>query len=521
MQPLVTAAEMRAAEAEAATRGLRSQAMMAIAGHGAAMAIMAEPGASRRRYLVLAGPGNNGGDALVVASLLRRAGARVRVATYRRAPDAPLAFPLPIPADVPDEVEPRFELTADTGLAQFRAALLACDVAIDGILGIGRSRRPEPDLAAVLAAIDDCPRRPRVIALDLPTGVDPDSGGVDGAALSADLTLTFGYAKRGLLAYPARLHCGLLRVVDLALPIPPAVAVAAHAPDEMDVRGWLPRRSPTAQKYSAGAVLALAGSPQYVGAPLLTSAAAMRAGAGYVTLATTEDTVPALAARLEEATLVPLPSHGDQGPGDDALPALQTIADRYHALLVGPGLGRAPRVRDLVMRLLQGALDGPVAAVVDADALHALSITPDWHAGVTLPLVLTPHAGEFGRLTGMRAADVEANRFAVAAEWARRWHQVVVLKGAPTVIAAPTGELCINPTGNALLATAGTGDVLSGVVAAFLAGGSAPFDAARAAVYVHGAAADLAVSRFGDRGMVAGDLLPLLPEAIRRLRDGR
>ena len=519
MQYLMTGAEMRAAEAEAATRGLQSEGLMQLAARGAARAILSEPSARHDRYLVLAGPGNNGGDALVTAGLLHRGGAEVRIVTWRRAAvegREAVADPV-MGADMGAAGLPRFDMGEQDAEARLRQALLACDAVVDGLLGTGSRRSPGPDLLAILHAVHTAPSRPRVIALDLPTGVDADCGAADDAALNADLTLTFGYIKRGLLLYPAREHCGEIQVVDIGLPEPPAVPVAACRPDPADVAGWMPQRAQTVQKYSAGAVLALAGSPHYVGAPILTCNAALRTGAGYVTLATTEDAMNHIAGRLLEATMLPLPNHGDEGPGDDALPRLQEISGRYRALLIGPGLGRTPRVTRLVLDVLGGALDGPRAAVVDADALYALSITPDWHRGIKIPIVLTPHSGEMARLIGGQTADVEADRFAVAATWAARWGQVLVLKGAPTIVASPDGALSVNPTGNPLLATAGTGDVLSGIIAALLAGGAQPYDAARAAVYLHGLAADLARDGFGDRGMVAGDLIPLLPDAIAQI----
>lgn len=516
MQPVVSAAEMRAAEVEAATRGLASPALMQLAGRGAARIIIEQQDALRHRYLVLVGPGNNGGDALVVAGLLSRAGTPVRIATFHRATGDEAAKPdPPVPGADPSIPIPRFELSGDPTGERLRQELLWCDVVIDGILGTGRSRPLGPDLQAALHALRESANRPRVIALDLPTGVDTDTGAADEATPVADLTLTFGYVKRGLLVYPARAHCGQIRVVDIGLPDPPAIAVAAWMPDHRDVAQWIPRRQPTVQKYSAGAVLALAGSPRYVGAPVLACSAALRAGAGYVTLATTEDALPWIASHLVETTFAALPSHGDAGPGPDALARLQEVAGRYHALLVGPGLGRAERVSRLVLDVLGGSLTGPRAAVVDADALFALSNTPDWPARIKLPIVLTPHTGELGRLINMDSRQIEADRFAVSARCAREWGQVLVLKGGPTIVAAPDGAIAVNPTGNALLATAGTGDVLSGVIAALLAGGATPWDAARAGVYLHGLAADLAVEQYGDRGMVAGDLIALLPDAIQ------
>jgi NAD(P)H-hydrate epimerase len=333
--------------------------------------------------------------------------------------------------------------------------------------------------------------------------------------------LTFGYMKRGLLLYPAREHCGEIQVIDIGLPDPPVVPVATQQPEQSDVHKWLPARSPTAHKYSAGAVLALAGAPHYVGAPLLCTTAALRSGAGYVTLAVTTETMRILGARILETTLLPLQSRDDGTVDPAAFEQLKATASRYPALLVGPGLGREDATQQFILRVLTEDLQGPRAAVIDADALFALSTITDGPARVALPAVLTPHTGEMARLTGLPADKIEADRFQVAAHFAAQWGKVVVLKGAPTVVAAPTGELSLNPTGNQLLATAGTGDVLAGVIAAFLAGGASPFDAARAAVYIHGLAADLAVPDFGDRGMVAGDLLTLLPRAIKQLRLGR
>ncbi|HXT35772.1 MAG TPA: NAD(P)H-hydrate dehydratase, partial [Chloroflexota bacterium] len=351
---------------------------------------------------------------------------------------------------------------------------------------------------------------PHIVALDVPTGVDVDSGAADPHALSAAHTCTFGYEKRGLRLSPARQLAGQISLVDIGLPISPAVPVVTHMPEAPDIAGWLPRRLPTTHKYTAGAVLALAGSPHYTGAPVLCGLAALRAGAGYVTLALREAARATLASLLVEPTMLVIPDAPEASAAH-----IRESAGRYQALLIGPGLGREPDIISLVRALLSEPPAGPRAAVVDADALFALSQIPNWWEQTPLPLVLTPHSGEMARLTGLSAADIERNRLEVAAAWAKKWGQVLVLKGAPTIVAAPQGELSLNPTGNPLLATAGTGDVLSGIIAAFLAGGTAPFDAARAAVYLHGLTADLAVATYGDRGMLAGDLLPLIPQAIK------
>ncbi|HEY8284224.1 MAG TPA: NAD(P)H-hydrate dehydratase [Chloroflexota bacterium] len=500
MRALVSAAEMRAAEEEAGRRGLTPAALMQLAGRGAADWLLHQPKGKERRYLVLAGPGNNGGDALVVAGLLAKAGAAVQIVTYRRAQPSPVD-----PSGVP-----RFDSADDPSLERLRAALLGCDIVVDGLLGTGKARPIESDLATMLGEVRSAPKHPSIVALDVPTGVDVDSGAADPHALPARHTLTFGYEKRGLRFSPARELAGEVLLVDIGLPNTPIVPVVACLPEGSDVAGWLPVRSPTTHKYTAGAVLALAGSPLYAGAPVLCTTAVLRAGAGYVTLAVREASRAAMAALLIEPTMLVVPD-----APRTAVAHIREAAGRYQALLIGPGLGREPDTVFLVRSLLSEPLSGPRAAVVDADGLFALSQAPNWWEQAPLPLVLTPHTGEMARLTGLSGADIERNRLEVAATWTKTWGQVLVLKGAPTIVAAPTGELTINPTGNPLLATAGTGDVLSGIIAAFLAGGCAPFNAARAAVYLHGLAADLAVETYGERGMLAGDLLSLIPQAIK------
>jgi hydroxyethylthiazole kinase-like uncharacterized protein yjeF len=502
MQALVSAAEMGAAEREAATRGLTSEALMQTAGRGAALALLAQSNGVRRRYLVLVGPGNNGGDGLVVAGLLAGAGAPVQIITYHRTTASPI--------DPPDI--PRFDLSSDPTGERLRVALGTCDVVVDAILGTGRARPIEADLATLLREVREAPNHPRVTALDLPTGVNADSGAADSQALYADETLTFGYVKRGLRFSPGREAAGELTLIDIGLPNPPAVHVTAHAPAVNDIADLLPRRPRAAHKYSVGAVLALAGSPSYVGAPLLCANGALRAGAGYVTLAIHEAARSAMAARLLEPTMLIMPDDLEGAEG-----FLRDHAGRYQAFVIGPGLGRDPKTVALVRSVVSNPPQGPRAAVVDADALYALGETEHWWEKVGLPIVLTPHSGEMSRLCGLKRDEIEHDRAAIAQEWAKRWGQVLVLKGASTVIAAPGGEVRINPTGNPLLATAGTGDVLSGVIAAFLAGGMPPFDAACAAVYVHGLAADLAVDAYGDRGMLAGDLVEFIPRAIKRI----
>lgn len=307
MRAVVTAAEMRSAEEHASGLGAPESALMYFAGHAATAALLSGAHALEQRYLVLVGPGNNGGDALVVAALLTARGASVRIATYRRTSENAQSKVDPQGTTEALVSAPRFDCSSAEGLERLTDDLRWCTTVIDGVLGTGRSRPLPEDLAHVFQVVNSALPRPVVVALDLPTGVDADTGQADSHTLRADRTLTFGYLKRGLLLHPARSLCGEIEVLDCGLPQSPAVPVAVSIADPQDVAGWIPERLETAQKYSAGAVLAVSGSAQYVGAPILACRSAMRSGAGYVTLGIPARVFPIVAGQLLEATLLELP----------------------------------------------------------------------------------------------------------------------------------------------------------------------------------------------------------------------
>lgn len=440
------------------------------------------------RVVLLVGAGNNGGDALLAGVSLARRGASV-VALTVADPAADIAWAF---------VRAGGRLQPAGGDVD---ATLLCDadLVIDGLVGIGGSgplRPPHARLAALTADIDAV-----VVAVDVPSGVDASSGEVDGAAVHADVTVTFGAAKIGLLVAPGAEHAGVVDVVDIGLPLPPPRVTAL---DAVDVAALLPTPGADSDKYSRGAVGVVAGSDRYTGAAVLAVGGAVKAGAGMVRYVGARHPAELVRQRWPEAVVTVAE------PGDvDALKQ----AGRVQAWVVGSGLGTDPDAAATV----RAVLDGPEPVVVDADALTILAEHPDWLRVRTAATLLTPHAGEFARLVGAERADVEAHRLRHVVRAAADLGATVLLKGSTTLVAAPGGDVRVNTAETPYLATAGSGDVLSGVCAALLAGGLGAFDAGSVGAFVHGLAALLAVGT-PTAPISALDVARRLPDAMRRVR---
>ena len=450
-EPLYTAAEMRAAEERYPNYPDSIPELMERAGAAVAReAMLAFPAA--RRFACVCGGGSNGGDGRVAARILNDAG---------------------LVADETHDVD-------------------GYDVVVDSLFGTGFHGEPRPEAAELIARINAAGAP--VVAVDIPSGVDASTGEVSGAAVQADLTVTFHASKVGLSVAPGRFHAGRVVVADIGLEGGPAEIRRATPA----LLGAIPRRSPGDSKYTSGSVLVVGGQPGMTSAACLTALAALRADAGYVALAVPEESLRAAEVLALEPVKVPWRD-------DDAVETLVTAAERATALALGPGLGRGMQRRTLVRALLERV---ELPAVVDADALFELE--PVDRAA---PTVLTPHAGELGRLLGRASDEVDAHRLASAREAAERFGAVVLLKGADTIVVSPGGSAVVSDYGPPSLATAGTGDVLTGVVAAFLAKGVEPATAAAAAAVAHGLAAASARSQ---SGLVASDLLGLLPGALER-----
>jgi NAD(P)H-hydrate epimerase len=459
--PLYTADEMRAAEARFPNYPASAPELMERAGATAArVALQVFHGAER--WTVVCGAGSNGGDGRVVARHLSDAGKQVRIVDAK---------------------------AGDTELGEPQAI-------VDALFGTGFRGAPRPDARALIEHINasDAP----VLAVDVPSGVDASTGEVAGPAVKADETVTFHGRKVGVVVAPGRFYVGHLHVVDIGLDAMETGARFAM-PALLSV---VPRRREQDNKYTAGHVLVVGGSRGLTGAPSLTALAAMRADAGYVTVAAPESTMPVFEQRLLEAVKRPLPDDGGL-VAERAADVVLELAERASAVALGPGLGRGAGPRALVRRLL-AELELPV--VVDADALFELE-PADWPA----PRVLTPHEGELGRLLGRESHEIAAHRLASVREAVERFSCVVVLKGSDTLVAAPDRGLLVSALGLPSLATAGSGDVLTGIVAAFLAKGLQPQLAAAAAAVAQQRASVEATQR---AGLVASDLIDALPRAL-------
>ena len=514
---IVTADQMRHIEDRSEEMGVSKDALMERAGLESALYI-------RRTHaplfgvpvVVLVGPGNNGGDGLVVARHLHRWGARVSVyiCRDRRAPDPKL--------DIVNELGvPIIAAADDAELAQLKDLLNTTHLVVDAVLGIGRIRPLEGTVRDILLLVAEVKaRRPDMttVAIDVPSGMDADSGAADPACPAVDITLSMGYPKVGHFAYDAASRIGKLDTVGIGLPDGVDDDVPLSLMTDANMRPMLPVRPSDAHKGSFGRAMVVAGSLNYIGAAYLAGSAATRVGSGLVTITLPASIQMAVAGKATEPTYLPL---AESSPGvampsvaDDLLGAL---AD-YNSLLIRCGMGRAPDMQGFIEAVLYSEERLP-PTVVDADGLNTLAHTPHWWERFHGMAILTPHPGEMARLTGMSTAQVQADRISVAVGSAARWNKIVVLKGAHTVVAYPDGRAMLSPFANPGLATAGTGDVLAGSIAGLLSQNVPSENAAALGVYLHGMAGESVRDRLGDTGMVASDLLPELPLSIRGLRE--
>jgi ADP-dependent NAD(P)H-hydrate dehydratase / NAD(P)H-hydrate epimerase len=453
-------------EAAAADRAAREQygvperVLMENAGRCAAQVLHAlHP---RGRIVGVAGSGNNGGDLLVMLRALRSWGREVAVVAAGRVPDAALAHGFEIDAPAGDEAA---------------LALMGADIVVDGMLGTGAAGAPRGAVAEWIRRINGAGRP--TLALDLPSGVDATTGAVTGEAVRADVTVTFGWPKLGLMLHPARSHAGRLIAVEIGFP-PSCVAAGARVLTPGWVRERLRRRAPDAHKGTAGRLCILAGSTGMAGAAALAAEAAIRAGAGLLRIASSTDNRTILQALVPEATFL----DRDRLDADE----LQSM----HALLAGPGMGVGDAAWEALVRAVELLPGRPV--VLDADALNMLALRGTdglRRMAADRPLILTPHPLELSRVTGTGLDQITMDPVGAAREAARRFGCVVLLKGQPTIIAEPDGRLLVNGTGSSDLATAGMGDQLAGTIAGLLAGGHEATAAAGLGLYLSGRAADL------------------------------
>lgn len=500
---IVSAEEMRTLDRAASEQyGVPSLLLMENAGREVAE-VAHRRLAPGRRVVIVCGPGNNGGDGLVAARHLRAKGVPVEVLLLAETMKGDAALNLEAFRRQGGAIRPfRPEERLDAGPG---------DVVLDSIFGTGLSRPPEGRPLAAIEAINLArDRGALVIAVDLPSGLETDSGKPTGESVQADVTVTLGYVKRGLVIEPGCSIAGELCVADIGIPRQ-AESRLTHRPvfmlTEGGIRSMLPRRDASSHKGDFGHVLVIAGSPGKSGAAAMTCAAALRGGAGLVTLAARVDDILPAQRYMPEVMAHPLP--GDGPLSLDDLDTLLQACRGKRVLAIGPGLYRGPETGALLLKLIEAA---GLPVVIDADGLNALAEVGSEFGRPSAPVMLTPHPGEMARLLGSTSREVQDDRIGAARGYADAHGVTVVLKGARTVIADANGATAINTTGNPGMATAGSGDVLTGLCSALVAQGLTIGSAAAAAVFIHGLAGDRVVRRRGMMGLVATDLLDAITD---------
>ncbi len=513
---LLTAAEMRELERRAEAAGVSTETLMENAGLAVAQEIWMQLGSLEdRRIAVLVGPGNNGGDGLVAARHLHEWGAQVRVYALRERSDEQWtrAVELGVPCGSVGEDE-QFEA--------LEALLEGAEAIVDALLGTGASRPIDGDLAQILrrlATVREKTVKPKLVAVDLPSGLDADSGRLDPLTVAADETVTFHAPKVGLYMQPGAGAAGTVQQVEIGIPPGLDDDLRTEVLERRAAKALLPDRPADGHKGTFGRVLVIGGSARYPGAAILAARGAYRAGAGLVTIAAPQSIATHLISAVPEATLLPLPEH-DPGvvSGHDAWEVVRDELAGVDSVVIGCGFGQHEHSGVFVRRFLISEEVAQVkGVVVDADGLNLLSADLSVLPNSAAPLVLTPHPGEMARLADIGIDAVQRLRLTLARERAADWSCLVVLKGANTVIAAPDQRARVSEVAQPALATAGTGDVLSGAIGALMAQGLSPFDASTLAVYLHGEAGNRAARTRGTIGVTAGDVADHLALAARSL----
>ena len=512
---LVTANEMQQMDRRTIESfGIPGRVLMENAGRGATRFFFKQfSDLKNKRIGVIAGRGNNGGDGFVIARYLAQSGVAVQVyllaARNRVRGDAAANLNLLKPLEIPV-----IEIPDEKSFSAHRSDLADLDVWIDAILGTGLKSDVKGYFQSVIEFINAL-NKP-VFAVDIPSGLNSDTGQPCGTCIRAHATATFGFAKPGHMTYPGAGYTGVLEIVDIG--IPPYI-VTAVGPKQFLltadlIKSYMTPRTEDAHKGTTGHLLVVAGSPGKTGAAAMTSIAALRAGAGLVTLGIGQSLNAVVEARMLEAMTVPLPEGRNGALGESAFDAIQELMPGKRCLAIGPGLGQASETKKLVRKIIE---ESQIPVVVDADGINNLAGQLQILKKARVPIILTPHPGEMARLLDIDTKKIQQERINRARNFAVDFNAHVVLKGARTVIAHPDGRIFINTTGNAGMASGGMGDVLTGIIAGQIAQGFSPESAAHAGVYLHGAAADSLAQSIGPYGYLAGEVMSTIPGEIKKL----
>ena len=509
---VVTAQEMRQIDQQTIEQiGIPGAVLMEHAGDAVVQAIR-QHFSECQHVGIFVGKGNNGGDGLVIARQLAHAGQPIQI--FLVSPPESFAGDALTNLQIVQNLDlPITLILSENDLKQFKNQIASSDLIVDSIFGTGLRGGVHGFIGAVINYINELGRP--VVAIDLPSGLSADTGLAEGACIQATYTVTMGLPKRGNLIHPGATLTGKLEVADIGFPssVIDAQNIQLNWTQPSDATQMMPSRPRHSHKGTYGRVFVVAASTGMTGAAALTSAGALRVGAGLVTLGTPKSLNPILEVKLTEVMTLPLPETAEGSLALEAKSHIIEAVERTKSVLaIGPGLSQHPETVALVHNLI---CETDTPTVIDADGINALSKSKEILSSLSPQTVLTPHPGEMARLIGGTVEALEQDRIGIAQRFAETHNVTLVLKGAPTVVAHGNGEVWINSTGNAGMATGGMGDVLTGLIAGLVAQKVSPFDAAVLGVYLHGLAGDIVAESVGMHGLMAGDVLNNVPKAIK------
>ncbi len=512
MIKIATSEEMKQLDRAAQTRfGVSSLILMENAGVQSVRYIEERYGNLKdKNTAVVCGKGNNGGDGLVIARHLSNKGAYVTVYLLSSAKE--------ISKDSKTNLEiiKKMGIPVYTSAPNIQSGLKKADIIVDAIFGTGLKKDISGIYAKAITLINRS-KKP-VIAVDIPSGIDSDNGQIKGCAVRADLTVTFCLPKIGHLAYPGAEYSGSLKIADISIPksLVDEGSVKTHLITKDAVSEILPKRRPDAHKGEFGHLFILAGSPGLTGAAVMAGFSALRIGTGLVTLGVPEGLNHIFETKITEAMTLPLSQTNEQTINPAAKNKILNFLKKTDAAAIGPGLSQNRETAQLIRELIR---EIKMPMVIDADGINALAGHADILRKTKAQIIITPHPGELSRLINITADDINRDRIAIARKASQQYNIIVVLKGANTVIAEPDGNVYINNTGNPGMASGGTGDVLTGMIAGLICQKVSPINAAIAGVFLHGLAGDITARQKGETGLIAGDMIKKIPEAIENTKS--
>jgi hydroxyethylthiazole kinase-like uncharacterized protein yjeF len=509
MLKVTTTEEMRQLDREAVEKyGIPEELLMENAGLAAARVIQTRFGTKKKSFLILCGAGNNGGDGLVVARKLHSLGAKVQVILLGKTENfskvTGINFNAVKKLAIQVVVNPDKETIIEKSLLS--------EAIIDALFGTGLTRPIEGIYYQAIKIINESQKT--VFSLDIPSGINGNTGGINGIAVKADYTVTFGLPKIGNILYPGAFYCGSLYVTHISFP--PDLYHSEEIGCEINIPAPLPARKPDGHKGTFGQVLFISGASNYYGAPYLASYAFLKSGGGMAHLAAPSSIIPVIAGKAPEIVFHPQKETEEKSLAYGAKKELLELAEKMNMVVLGPGVSLASETQRLILDLIK-EIDKPL--LIDADGLTILSKDMEVLASRRAATILTPHLGELARLTGLDKEKLNDNRMETAGTWAGKWGALLVMKGARTIISQPDGKTAINISGNSGMATAGSGDVLTGIIAAMYGLGLDLSEAVKTGVFIHGLSGDIAAEKLGEDGITARDILINLPEAVKLLRE--